>query len=188
MEKKVDALIDSIKRKGIEEAEKETLVILDNAKRNAKNLVEEAQKNADELIQKANDEVSMLKQSAQSWINNAKRDVLIDLKKEVDALFNKFLKQEVKTALTTESFVSMLSSFLNDELRDAKVQYSKSDFDKIKSYIHSKTVAALIKDKRIEVGSDVLSGFAIKSDKNDYYIDCSEDEVSKLLSSYLKES
>ncbi len=188
MEVKVDALIKQIKDQGISEAKKEADIIISEAKKEADKLVYEAKRKAEKLLSDAEKTNSANKQSTLSSLEHAKRDVLLSLKSDIDNLFNDCLKKEIKESLTNKEFTENLIKVLTNDIKDVKVEYNSNDFNKIKKYIDNKLVDKLIKEKRICINNDVLDGFNIIEKNNKYYVDCSSEEVSKLLLTYIKES
>ena len=88
MELQIQDLVESIKRDGISEAEKRAAEIIADAKTKADEIVRTGAKDAAKLIEDARKEVAVMQQSGRAAVEQASRDVLLSLKKAIQAQFD----------------------------------------------------------------------------------------------------
>ena len=84
MEQQIQDLVDSIRKEGLEEAEKQRNEIIQKAKAEADRIIKEARDNAAKMIDDAAKECALREQSAKASISQAARDVSLSLREEIN--------------------------------------------------------------------------------------------------------
>ena len=120
MELQIQDLVSSIKKDGIESANREAAQILADAKAQAEKIVADARSEADKLRADAQAEIGVFKASAQLSAEQAKRDAVLAFRQEIGAELTKLLAAEV--ASVTDALKSELTGELKAglELRLSK--------------------------------------------------------------------
>ena len=108
MELQIQDLVSSIKRDGIDSANKEAAAILADAKKQADAIVAEAKKEADKLREDAKAEIEVFKNSAQLSAEQAKRDAVLAFQQEIQKEFGKILAADVNKALDQQARTCLL--------------------------------------------------------------------------------
>ena len=88
MELQIQDLVSSIKKDGIESANREAAQILADAKAQAEKIVADARNEADKLRGDAQAEIGVFKASAQLSAEQAKRDAVLAFRQEIGAELN----------------------------------------------------------------------------------------------------
>ena len=99
MELQIQDLVSSIKKDGIESANREAAQILADAKAQAEKIVADARSEADKLRADAQAEIGVFKASAQLSAEQAKRDAVLAFRQEIGAELTKLLAQDTHNAL-----------------------------------------------------------------------------------------
>lgn len=99
MELQIQDLVSSIKKDGIESANREAAQILADAKAQAEKIVADARSEADKLRADAQAEIGVFKASAQLSAEQAKRDAVLAFRQEIGAELTKLLAQDTHKAL-----------------------------------------------------------------------------------------
>jgi len=89
MELQIQDLVSSIKKDGIESANREAAQILAEAKAQAEKIVADARSEADKLRADAQAEIGVFKASAQLSAEQAKRDAVLAFRQEIGAELKK---------------------------------------------------------------------------------------------------
>lgn len=118
MELQIQDLVSSIKKDGIESANREAAQILADAKAQAEKIVADARSEADKLRADAQAEIGVFKASAQLSAEQAKRDAVLAFRQEIGAELTKLLAQDTHKALDDKALAGELKAGL--ELRLSK--------------------------------------------------------------------
>ena len=104
----LDALLNKIKREGVEAAQSQADALLAKARQEAEAIVAKAQAEADATVAKAQAEANRLAQGAQATIRQAARDVQLKLAQDISALLERTLGGAVEAALSAQPLVEAL--------------------------------------------------------------------------------
>ncbi len=188
MELQIQDLVDSIKRDGIAEAEKKAAVIISEAKEKAAELVRAGAKDAAKLMEDAKKESNVLEQSAKAAIEQAGRDVMLSLKKNIQAQFDRLLEEKVSKSLTANDLVTLIVSVVKSGLIDpAKfaIEMHESDFKKLGASLQTDLAKELKAGLEIRPVNAVAVGFRLTSKDGSSYYDFSEEEIARMLAPFL---
>jgi len=188
MEQQIQDLVESIKRDGINEAEKKSAEIIAAAQEKAKNIIAESEKEATSIIEKAQKEVSVMENSGKEAVKQASRDVILSLKKSIYEHMDRLLTTKVKSSITDKQLVSLIVQVVKEGLEDS----SQTTIE-----VNSEQIASLEESLRGELEKELKAGLTIKpvpqvevgfrlSDKSgSSYYDFSDEEISSLLKPFL---
>ena len=109
MELQIQDLVSSIKKDGIESANREAAQILAEAKAQAEKIVADARSEADKLRADAQAEIGVFKASAQLSAEQAKRDAVLAFRQEIGAELTKLLAQDTHKALDDKALAALHS-------------------------------------------------------------------------------
>ena len=125
MELQIQDLVSSIKKDGIESANREAAQILADAKAQAEKIVADARSEADKLRADAQAEIGVFKASAQLSAEQAKRDAVLAFRQEIGAELTKLLAQDTHKALDDKALAALITAALQGE--DAPVEAECAD-------------------------------------------------------------
>ena len=188
MELQIQDLVDSIKRDGIAEAEKQSAQIIADAKEQAEELVRAANKEAARLLDEARKEVSVMQQSGKAAVEQAGRDVILSLKKSINAHFDRLLEKSVGKALTGKDLVSLIVQLVKADLvktRDGAIELNQDEVAKIADSLRTELAAEMKSGLEIRPVSSVDIGFRLSSKDGSSYYDFSAEEVTRMLAPFL---
>ena len=191
MAKQVQELIDKIKQEGFEAAQEKAQTIEVAAQEKAKAIIDDATAKAKDILEKAKAEAQKTEETSKAAISQASRDILLDLRKEIQKVLNALIRQEVKEALSAEALGTMIQTIVQDFCKksdkdtDIKVVLSKKDLEQLKKGILSKLQEKL-KDKIVfESSEEVVGGFTISFDSGKSSFDFTDQSLAEYLSAYL---
>ena len=112
----IQSLLEKINREGVEKAEAEAKRILNEAEISAASIVREARAQAEKAKAEAETAAAGYTSRAEESIRQAARDVVLEVKESINALFVRLLAKDVHTALADEKTVCELVSNAIKEL------------------------------------------------------------------------
>ncbi len=98
----VKELIEKIKNEGVVAAEDEAKRVIEDAEEKAAQIIKSARAEADSYKSQAEGEIKKQEAASRDALNQAARDILIGLEKQVIAKFAAVIDTQVSTALTPE--------------------------------------------------------------------------------------
>ncbi len=108
MEVTLHDLIESIKKDGVETAEKRADEIQAAAENRATEIVDAARAKADSIVAEAEQNAAMKEQSSIASIRQASRDLLIALRKSIIAIFDEVIEKQAGKALADPKLMAEL--------------------------------------------------------------------------------
>ena len=166
MELQIQDLVSSIKKDGIESANREAAQILADAKAQAEKIVADARSEADKLRADAQAEIGVFKASAQLSAEQAK-----------------LLAQDTHKALDDKALASLITAALQGEDASAYAAEVASVTDALKSELAGELKAGL----ELRLSKKVRTGFRLCTKDGSGYIDCSDEELAEQLAPFFRE-
>ena len=174
MELQIQDLVSSIKKDGIESANREAAQILADAKAQAEKIVADARSEADKLRADA---------SAQLSAEQAKRDAVLAFRQEIGAELTKLLAQDTHKALDDKALAALITAALQGEDASAYAAEVASVTDALKSELAGELKAGL----ELRLSKKVHTGFRLCAKDGSGYIDCSDEELAEQLAPFFRE-
>lgn len=190
MAQQIQDLVASIRKDGIEVAQKEAAQIIADAKAQADDLVSQGRKRASKLIEEAQKEIDVRDQSARASLQQASRDVQLSLKKAIQKQLDNLLVEKLEKAFSSEALLSLVSSVVTQLSGSGKVevQLSEKDFKKLASSLKSELSEKIKGGLEIKAVEKVHSGFRIAEKDGSSFYDFSAEETAKLMEPFLSSS
>ena len=157
MELQIQDLVSSIKKDGIESANREAAQILADAKAQAEKIVADARSEADKLR--------------------------ADAQAEIGAELTKLLAQDTHKALDDKALAALITAALQGEDASAYAAEVASVTDALKSELASELKAGL----ELRLSKKVHTGFRLCAKDGSGYIDCSDEELAEQLAPFFRE-
>ena len=187
MEQQIQDLVDSIRKEGLDEANRERDRIIAQAKAEADRIVKEARENAAKMIEDATKECELRQQSTKASLVQASRDVALSLKGEINDQLAKILSQQIAASFDKELVAKIVASAVEAGLKDTTIEISGQDAQSIVASLSSSLASKLKGGLSLKVGTG-YDGARLVSNDGSGYIDLSAEEMAGLLKPYLSDA
>ena len=97
MTEELQALLDRINEKGIEEADKEKERIIEEANAKARQIVEDAKTEANRIVEEAQKEAQLSEDKGREQLKQAARDIMLSLRETLQTSMTKVMKECLET-------------------------------------------------------------------------------------------
>ena len=190
MEIQLQALIDQIKRDGVEAAAVEAESVLKAAKAEAEKIIADAKSEAEKILINAKNENDRMVKSSEDAIRQAGRNLLITFRESVTKELKAIVSENVTAVYSSESFAQLV-------VKAVEGWANKPDADDISVILNSEDLKALedtllagLKEKMtkgitLKANDNFDGGFRIAVNNGGAYYDYSSEAVVDMLSNYL---
>jgi len=182
MELQIQDLVSSIRKEGVEAARAEADKIIAEAKKQADAIVAEAKAAAQKTVDDATKEINILRQSAQVSAQQARRDAMLSLKKDVQDNLGKLLKQDVAKAVSVDAELSklILAAIEGQDPSSLSVEVAKVS-DGLKTQLAAQIKKGLV----LKPVADLDAGFRVVAKDGSGFLDCSDDELASIVAHFM---
>ena len=182
MELKIQDLVSSIRKEGIEQANLEADSIIAEAKKKADAIVTDAKQEAAREKTSAEKEISILRESAIVSAEQAKRDAMLAFKAGVQAAYEKILSANVRASLNGEALGKLIRTAVAGEDVSKFTAEVAEVSDALKAELADEIKAGLT----LRPTKGVAAGFRLAANDGSGYFDCSDDEIMEMLMPYFR--
>jgi len=182
MELKIQDLVSSIRKEGIDAANSEAESIIAEAKKKAEAIVEDAKAEAKSTKDAAEKEINILKESAAVSAEQAKRDAMLAFKTEVKGEFEKILAADVKKNLSDEALGKLIRAVVDGE----DVSKYAAEVADVSEALKQELATEINGGLEIRPTKNVQAGFRLAAKDGSGYFDCSDDEIMQMLMPYFR--
>ena len=190
MAEELQSLLEKIQRDGIEKAAAEREEILKNARAEAESIIAAAKENAEKIRNDAARDAEALTKRAESAIQQAARDILLELKSE--------LKKRVETITRARTDEALSSEFMAEIIREVakSVLNGSAEAGNIEVMVSPGKCEELVKKLTASVGADLVEkvsvfpnsaagrGLKISVDGDQVFFDFSDAALTGMVCSY----
>lgn len=177
MELQIQDLVNSIKKEGIDAANKEAAKIIAEAQAKADEIVKKAKADADRTYDDSKKEIDILRQSASVSAQQARRDAVLSFKSEIENQFKRILAQDVKKTLDTDALVNIIKAAVSGE----DVSKLNVEVSKVSDALKAQLADEINKGLEIKPVKDISCGFRVASKDGSGYFDCTDEEIADML-------
>ncbi|MGL1894131.1 MAG: V-type ATP synthase subunit E [Spirochaetaceae bacterium] len=189
MDVQLKELIDKIKIDGVKSAEDSAKTIIAEAEKKADQIVSNAEKKANDVKESALAEAEVSKQAGISAVKQSARDLVIDLKKEIEGIFDSLIKTETTESLKGDelanAIVAVLGNWNKDDVSDLKVLLPSSEEENVKKSIIKKFSDAVKAGLEIKPQEGLDAGFKLSEKDGNVYYDFTAEGVGQMMAEYL---
>jgi len=186
MEQQIQDLVSSIRKEGVEEANRERDEILSKAKAEAAKIVSDAKKEAEKMKGDAKNECSLLLESSKAAISQAARDVSLSLKASIEKEIDGILSADVKKAMDTQAMRKIILDAVSAGFSDSDFILPKEKADEVASSLKAELAKEMKAGLKISSGSS--DGVKIVANDGSGYVDLSNEEIVNLIKPHLSAS
>lgn len=189
MAEELQSLLDRINQDGVMKAEAKKNEIIADAEKKAAEIINNAKKEAAEIIANAEKEAVSVSKRAAGALEQSRRDILLQLRKELAARLHEAIQDAGAAALAPE--------FMAELVRELALAFSARPDSVITVRTSVKNAAALdqalraaladsfTKEPKVLAGKEVANGMEVSFDGGKCFYDFTLDAVSDLLDEYI---
>jgi len=184
-------LLEKINAEGVKKAEAERETILSSARKEAEKTLADARKEAERIVAEASAESESLRQRAESAIKQAARDILLELKSELEARLDAAVRDATAQALSPELMAGLVreltAKFVADPDSEVSVRCAIKDRDALDSALRDALKDSLVKNPRLLGDHTLAGGLEVGVDGERTYFDFSLEAIGDIVSDYVGE-
>ena len=183
MEEKLESLIQKIEREAVDGAQQKADALLEKAQIEARNLVDDARKEAARAAEDAQRQSEDFRKSAEDALQQAARDVELQLKERLAALFDRVFRRKVAEVLEPGFLKDLILRIAGEWSGSGSLEISLRDGD-------LKTLEAILfegiqEDMKqtivLSAGTRASRGFRIGVEGESVYYDFTEGAIAEAL-------
>lgn len=181
-------LINKIKVEGLEEAEAQARQIREKADAQAKVIIENAKNDAEKIIIKAKNDAQRIKDAGEKTLQQSARNLLIELRVKIIALFDQLLHNDIKNAITVSELKTMIIKIAenwNPQTQGLEVLLSKQDLELLQNGFLQKLRTQFHEGVLIKPANHIDKGFFIGEKNKNVHYDFSDQGLFEMISQYL---
>jgi V/A-type H+-transporting ATPase subunit E len=190
MAEEIRDLIEKINQEGIKAAEEKAQNIEAAAKQRADDILAKARLEAEEMIAAAKDRIFRDDEKGKTLLAQAGRDLLLSLRKEINAMLGRIVVSDIQMTLTPEALFKLLSEVVRNysagESSDIMVFLKKEDLETLeKNFLH-KLREETKKKIILRPSEEISGGFTISFDSGKSCYDFTDKALAEYIGTYLK--
>ena len=190
MPEEIRDLIEKINQEGIKAAEEKAQNIESLAKQKADDILSQARLEAEKIIAAAEDRVRRQETAEKALLAQAGRDLLLSLRKEINAMLDRIVVSDIQQALTPERLSGLLSEIVRNyegvESSDITVFLKKEDLEILEKTIFQKLREETNNKIVLKPTEEISGGFTISFDRGKSCYDFSDRALAEYIGVYLK--
>jgi V/A-type H+-transporting ATPase subunit E len=190
MPEEIRDLIEKINQEGIKAAEEKAQNIESLAKQKADDILSQARLEAEKIITAAEDRVRREDTAEKALLAQAGRDLLLSLRKEINAMLDRIVVSDIQQALTPERLSGLLSEIVRNyegvESSDITVFLKKEDLEILEKTFFQKLREETNNKIVLKPTEEISGGFTISFDRGKSCYDFSDRALAEYIGVYLK--
>ena len=169
MAEEIRDLIEKINKEGIRAAEEKAQIIESAAKQRADEILSLAKREAEEIVAAAKDRVRREDEKEKILLAQAGRDLLLSLRKEINAMLDCIVVAEVRDALTPEALSGIISgavrNYCSAKQGNVTVFLNNGDLEILDKHFMNKLSEETKKTIILRPSKEISGGFTISFDE-----------------------
>lgn len=190
MAEQIKELIEKIQQEGIKAAEGKASQIENEAKRQADEMIKKAKIDAEKIIAQAKTEAAKIEQTTKISLKQAGRDLMLSLRKQINAMLDKIIVDSVREALNpgdlTEIITQLVKNYKSKEGENIIISVKKSNFKELEKDLLTKLGKEVKNQITLKAQDDILGGFIISYDAGKSHFDFTDEALAEYIGTYLK--
>ena len=178
-------LIDTIHRDGVDKVRQESEALLRQAKTQADEIVTVARAQADALLADARREQERLEHSGRESLMQASRDLLLKVRKQLEAVFSALLEEKTRETLAgkeiTAAITAMITNWSPERQETFELLLPQSQFDSLASALRKALAGTIAAGIEIKASADLANGFRVCEKDGHAYYDFSAESIAESL-------
>ena len=190
MEIQLQALIDQIKKDGVDAAVTEAEAVLNAAKAEAEKIISDAKAEAEKILINAKNENDRMVKSSEDAIRQAGRNLLISFRESVAKESNAIIAGNVTAAYSAEGLTQLVMKAVEGwtakpDAEDITVILNSEDLKAMEETLLAGLKEKMANGVTLKANDNFDGGFRIAVNEGGAYYDYSAEVVVEMLSNYL---
>ena len=188
MDVQLKELIEKIKTDGVKSAEDKAAEILRNAEIKSAEIIDNANKEVLQIKESAKTEASRSEQSGKEALKQAGRDLILDVKGQIEEIFTGLLKSGTAETLSGKALVEGITSIIKNwkgELEDLSVLISENQIKDIEKELTAKLGKEIKAGLEVKPFKGAAAGFRVSEKDGKAFFDFTDEVLADFLSRYL---
>ncbi|MBQ7816131.1 MAG: hypothetical protein IJ339_02080 [Oscillospiraceae bacterium] len=190
MEIQLQALIDQIKRDGVEAAVTEAEAVLNAAKAEAEKIISDAKAEAEKILINAKNENDRMVKSSEDAIRQSGRNLLISFRESVTRELKAIVNENVTAVYSSEAFAQLIVKAVEGwagkpDAEEISVILNSEDLKSLEDVVLAGLKDKMVKGVTLKANDNFDGGFRIAVNESGAYYDYSAEAVVGMLSNYL---
>jgi V/A-type H+-transporting ATPase subunit E len=190
MAEEIRDLIEKINQEGIKAAEEKAQKIEAAAKQRADEILAQAKLEAAEMTAVSKDRIRREDEKGKALLAQAGRDLLLSLRKEINAMLERILVSDIQQALTPEALFILLSEVVKNygagEGNDITVTLKKENLETLEKNFMQKLKEETKRRIIMRPSEEISGGFTISFDSGKSCYDFTDKALAEYIGTYLK--
>jgi V/A-type H+-transporting ATPase subunit E len=190
MAEEIRDLIEKINQEGIRAAEEKARNIEAAAKQRADDILAQARRESEEMIAAAKDRIFREDEKGKTLLDQAGRDLLLSLRKEINAMLGRIVVSDIRQALTPEALSRLVSEVVRNysagESSDITVFLNKEDLEILEKKFLQKLREETKKKIILGHAEEISGGFTISFDDGKSCYDFTDKALADYIGTHLK--
>lgn len=190
MAEEIKGLIEKIRQEGIEVAQKQAREIEQEAVRKAEQIISEAKSQAENLISKSGEKIRKDELAAKGNLQQAGRDLLISLRKQILSMLDKVVLTQVSAALKPDELAKILTVLIKEQkekpVQEIIISLKKEDAEALQKHFFSGLKEEVKKGVVLRPSEEIRAGFMISFDEGKSHFDFTDQALAEYIAKYLK--
>ncbi len=189
MDTQLQDIIAKIHDEGVKGAEERAHAIIEHAEKQAQEQIRNARTEAEKIVKDAKQEAARLQAAGEAALQQAGRDLILSVEKQLNELFATVMKEASADALSSDKVAGIVATLVEKwyeaEQDDLTVLLPEKERDALEKTLRSKLGKKLQDGVTIKPVRSMTSGFRIASGDGSSYYDVTDGTLTELLSAYL---
>ncbi|MCG8430804.1 MAG: hypothetical protein MJA29_06510 [Candidatus Omnitrophica bacterium] len=189
MAENIQGLIEKIQQEGIKAAENKAQEIEAAARAKAGQIIKDAQVQADALRARSEKDCARMKESGETALRQSGRDLMLSLRKEINAVLDRLTRDAVKETLPPEALVKLVQNLIKESAHAKEgiiVSVSEKDAEPVKKHLHALLRGELKKGVTLRSSNDIGAGFIISYDNGNSHYDFTDAALAEYIARFLR--
>jgi len=182
-------LIDTINRDGVDKVRLESETLLSQARAQADGIVAAARTQAAALLANSRQEQERLEHSGRESLKQASRDLLLGVRKQLEAVFSALLQEKTRAVLNDKEIMAAIAAMIANWTpeRQGKIELllPQNQFDSMAHALHKAMAGKIAAGIEIKAAAEVTTGFRVVEKDGQAYYDFSAASIAESLSLFL---
>ena len=182
-------LIDTIQRDGVDKSRRESEALLQQARAQAEAIVADARAQAEALLAKARQDQEQLERSGRESLQQASRDLILKVRRQLEAVFAALLKEKAKAALgdmeIAAAIAAMIANWTPERRERIEVLLPAERFEAMAKALRQALASRIAAGIEIRAAADVADGFRVAEKNGQAYYDFSAASIAENLAVFL---
>ena len=187
MEVRLQELLETIKKDGVESAEKEAVAIVAKARAEAQAIIAAAEKKTEDLKETARQDQSRFESSAKAAVSQAGRDMLISIQKALQTSFDRIVQKTIAESFSGAAFTDSIVSIVKSFQAHGELEVPPETLKTIEAGLRAKLGTEIKAGLELKGNNLLTGGFILREKGGGAYYDFSDQSIAEVIKAALNE-